>query len=126
VTRQLNLHEIGYLGYTPFQILFGIERRIERRIPMSCFHTKVSASILRWAMDLDVYDEGDMTDDRVQDDLVAFLDNRDDIRGEVSCRDEERTAAQKMRYDAKLRGTREFSGWRSCDDCGSNYGKGEV
>ena len=40
-TRQLNFHEIGYLGYTPFQILFGIERRL----PMSCFRAEISAAI---------------------------------------------------------------------------------
>jgi hypothetical protein len=59
-------------------------------------------------------DEGDMGDDseeldnRVREEVVAFLDHRDDVRGDVSRRDEERAAAQKLRYDSKLRGTREF------------------
>ena len=42
-------------------------------------------------------DEG--SDDRVREEVVAFLDHRDDVRGEVSRRDEERTVAQKTRYD---------------------------
>jgi hypothetical protein len=53
-------------------------------------------------------DDLEESDVRVREEVVAFLDHRDDVRGDVSRRDEERAAAQKLRYDSKLRGTREF------------------
>jgi hypothetical protein len=90
-TRELNFHEVETLGYSPFQILFGMERRM----PLACYHTEVLCAISTMMEEEKPYERKDV------EEALAW---RDETRDEVKTRHEDSALLRKERHDEKLRG----------------------
>jgi hypothetical protein len=91
-TRSLNFHEIDMLGFSPFQIMFGIEKRVM----LQTYRAEVVEAISRMATDEDVYN--DINHQR------EALTWRAETRELVKERNEDVALERKERHDRKLQG----------------------
>ena len=93
-TKDLNNHVVEALGFSPYEILFGVEKRV----PLECFHVEIAQAILKWSDNEDHYDS--------QRRVAEAFTWRNETRDIVQMKDEERAAKSKELYDSKLRGPR--------------------
>ena len=91
-TKDINHHPVESLGFSPYEILFGIHKRI----PLDCFHAEIAEAIVKWSDCQEYYDNPKM--------IETAMAWRDETRDLVSEKDELRVIKSKETYDAKLRG----------------------
>ena len=91
-TKDINRHPVESLGFSPYEILFGIDKRV----PLDCFHMEIANALLKWTDSQDYYDNPDR--------IAEAIAWRDETRELTTERNELRAAKTKEQYDAKLRG----------------------
>ena len=94
-SRDLNNHVIDTLGFSPYQILFGIDKRV----PLECFHVDIAQAILKWS-NIDEYYASNL--------VKEAITWRDETRDITDQNNELRAMKSKELYDSKLRGPRKI------------------
>jgi len=89
----LNFHEIDAIGFSPFQILFGIERRVV----LSCYRSENVAAVEKLASREDVHELG-----ALQAEVAVWRAETQEL---VKDRYDTLALERKDAYDKKLRGS---------------------